>query len=99
MIIVRDIFQLEFGKAKQAIELLQQGREALQRAGYPVDRLLADMTGDFYTLVMETRVESLSAYEQALGNTRDASDWQATYERLVPLVMSGRREVFREVSE
>ncbi len=98
MIIVRDIFQLEFGKAKEAIELLTQGKDALKRGGYPVERILADVTGDYYTLVMETRLESLGEVEQALSKTRDLGDWQDVYRRFVPLVHSGRREVFREVA-
>lgn len=98
MLVIRDIFQLQFGKAKEAIELLKQGQEALKRAGYPVDRILADVTGEYYTLVMESRVESLSKFEEALGNTSDVAEWQEIYKRFVPLVRSGRREVFREIS-
>jgi hypothetical protein len=97
MIVVRDIFQLHFGKAKEAIELLTQGQESLERAGYPVDRILADVTGEYYTLVMESRLESLSQLEEGLGRTRELREWQEVYRRLVPLVRSGRREVFREV--
>ena len=98
MIIVRDIFQLEFGKAKEAIELLRQGQDALKQAGYPVDRVLADVSGEFYTLVMESRVENLGQYEEALAKTRDLGEWQEAFRRLVPLVRSGRREIYREVA-
>ena len=98
MIIIRDIFQLRFGEAKEAIPLLTQGAEALKEAGYPVDRILADVTGEYYTVVMESRVENLSQYERALASIRDLDAWQKAYRRFVPLVRSGRREVFREVS-
>lgn len=98
MIVVRDIFQLQFGKAKEAIQLLERGKDALQGTGYSVDRILADVTGEYYTLVMESRVESLSAFEEALQKSRDRNEWQEVYRRLVPLVQSGRREIFREVA-
>lgn len=98
MLIVRDIFHLQFGKAREGIELLERGREVLRGAGYSVDRILADVTGDYYTLVMETSVESLGQYEEALGSTRDLTEWQEIYKRFVPLVRSGRREVFRVVA-
>ena len=98
MIVVRDIFQLQFGKAKEAIELLKQGRKALEQAGYPVERILADVTGEYYTLVMETRVESLSEFEKGLQNAPGMTEWQEIYRSFVPLVRSGRREVFREVT-
>ncbi len=54
MILVRDIFQLHFGKAREAIEVLKKGQELLKGEGYEVGRLLADVTGDYYTLVMES---------------------------------------------
>ena len=97
MIIIRDIFQLRFGEAKEAIALLKQGAAALKEAGYPVDRILADVTGEYYTLVMESRVENLSQYEEAMAGIGDLDAWQQVYRRFVPLVRAGRREVFREV--
>jgi len=97
MIIIRDIFQLRFGEAKEAIPLLKQGAAALKEAGYPVDRILADVTGEYYTLVMESRFESLSQYERAAASIRDLDAWQRAYRGFVPLVRAGRREVFREV--
>ncbi|MFO7546912.1 MAG: hypothetical protein R6W77_15575 [Trueperaceae bacterium] len=97
MIIVRDVFKLQFGKAKEGIKLLKQGQEALKQAGYPADRVLADLTGDFYTLVLESRVESLAQYEESLATIRDIEGWQEAYGRFAPLVHSGRREIFREV--
>ena len=97
MIIIRDIFQLRFGEAKEAIALLKEGAVALKEAGYPVDRILADVTGEYYTLVMESRVENLSQYEEAMARIGDLDAWQQAYRRFVPLVRAGRREVFREV--
>lgn len=97
MIVIRDIFQLEFGKAREGIELLNEGRDALKKQGYPADRLLADVTGEYYTLVMESRVDSLADLEEALAKVSDNEAWQDVYRRFVPLVRSGRREIFREV--
>lgn len=98
MIIIRDIFQLQFGKAKEGIDLLKQGRDALKKVGYPVDRILADVTGDYYTWVMESRVEKLGKLEEALAASSQSKEWQDIYSRFVPLVRSGRREIFREVA-
>lgn len=99
MLIVRDIFHLEFGKAKEAIEVLKQGRDALSGAGYPVVRILADVTGEYYTIVMESEVESLATWEKGMEQTPDVQEWQKLYrERFVPLVRHGRREIFRVVS-
>lgn len=98
MIVVRDIFQLHFGKAKDAIKHLKRGREILAEAGYPVSRILTDVTGEYYTIVMESEVESLAAYEQGMEESQEAKAWQRLYrEDFVPLVREGRREIFRIV--
>jgi hypothetical protein len=97
MIVVRDIFQLKFGKAKEATALLKQGREALARDGYPAQRLLVDVTGDYYTLVMESTFDDLAGFESSMGAAGTSEAWQDVYKRFTPLVRSGRREVFRIV--
>ncbi len=97
MIVVRDIFQLEFGKAKEATVLLKQGRDALKRDGYPTERLLVDVTGDYYTLVMESTFDDLAAFETSMGTVSSSEAWKDVYKRFTPLVRSGRREVFRIV--
>lgn len=97
MIVVRDIFQLHFGKAREAIALFKEGRDHLTAIGYPVDRILTDVTGDYYTLVMESRFENLAAFEATMGGSPPEA-WQQVYARIVPLVRSGKREIFREVA-
>jgi hypothetical protein len=97
MIIVRDIFHLRFGSAKEAIWLLKEGQESLHRSGYPTGHLLTDVTGDFYTVVMESSFESLAAFEAGLAATTKNAEWQALFDRLKPLVRRGRREVLRVV--
>lgn len=98
MIIVRDVFHLQFGKARQATDLLRRGQAALREGGYPVDRLLTDVTGEYYTLVMESRFENLGAFETAMAQSVPSEEWQELYGQLVPLVRHGKREVFREVT-
>lgn len=97
MIVVRDIFQLQFGKARDAIAALQDGQRRLKEKGYAVNRIMTDITGEYYTLVMESTYESLAAYEESLNQAIQDKDWKDAYSRFVPLVKSGRREVFRVV--
>jgi len=97
MIVVRDIFQLHFGRAREAIALAREGRELAQGTGYHLDRILTDVAGDYYTLVLESHFDDLAAFEQALGRETQAPGWREWYDRLVPLVRQGRREIFRVV--
>ena len=56
MIVVRNVFQLKFGKAKEAVALLKEGLAIQKKALADVDlstRLLTDVTGPNYRLVLE----------------------------------------------
>lgn len=94
MILVRDVFQLQFGKMRDALALLSEMRDIERANGYDVTRVLTDLTGPYYTLVMESTFENLTQYEQGLNFT---DEWRAVYTRFVPLVLAGHREIFRVV--
>ncbi len=94
MILVRDVFRLKFGKARDAKELVKEGARIAGKTGYGAQRALMDVTGPYYTLVLESTHESLAAWEQGLKNTQAAGEWGAWYERFKPLAESGHREIF-----
>lgn len=97
MILVRNVFRLKFGKAREALALWQEGLDVRRRAGYREARVLTDLTGPFYTLVLETAYDSLSEMEREYQHSANESDWHAWYQRFVPLVESGYREVLNVV--
>jgi hypothetical protein len=96
MIVVRNVFQLEFGAAREAVLLWKQGLAIANRAGFPgtSTRLLTDLVGPFYTLVMESTHDSLSAYERAAASLMESQEWKTWYAKVVPLTAGGHREVF-----
>ncbi len=97
MILVRDIFQLKFGKAREALTIWDEGAEIMKQSGLKIDRVLTDLTGPYYTLVMETVHENLAAFESAMKAETAADQWASFYRKFVPLVESGRREIFKIV--
>jgi hypothetical protein len=97
MLIVRNIFQLRFGKAKEAIPVAKELASINQKLGGSAGRILVDAVADFYTLVFEFPVTSLSELESRTDQIMGHSEWQVCYSRLIPLVESGRREILREV--
>lgn len=97
MIIERNTFHLHFGKAREAIALWQEVKPAIQRMGYPGPLILTDLTGEFYTLVVEFAWNSLAEWESAASKTGQSQEWREWYARFVPLVHEGRREVFKIV--
>lgn len=95
MIVIRNVFQLKFGKAKEAVALVKKGVAIQKRAGASFSaRILTDVSGPFYTLVLELTVPSLAAFEAEAPRFMADKEWQANYQKLVPLVESGYREIF-----
>jgi hypothetical protein len=94
MILVRDIFQLKFGKAREALAIWKEGTKILRKNDINVSRVLTDLTGQYYTLIMESTYDSLSAFDNAMKTEVASDEWKAHYQKFVPLVESGRREIF-----
>lgn len=97
MILVRDVFQLKFGKARDAKELWKEGfKENKQLAEVP-HRILTDLTGKAYTIVLEMTFENLGQYEESLKKALSTPEWKNWYAQFVPLVESSYREIFTVV--
>jgi hypothetical protein len=97
MILVRDVFRLKFGKAKDARALMKQGAALTARAGLAPQRQLMDLVGPYYTLVLESTHASLAAWEAAHANAQLTSEWEAWYEKFKAVVDAGYREIFTVV--
>jgi len=97
MIVIRNVFRLKFGKAREAVALFKESNAIQKRVGAGADfqvRLLTDVTGAFYTVVMEITAPSLAAFEAGAPQLMGNKDWQANYQKIAALVESGYREVF-----
>ena len=100
MIVIRNVFRLQFGKAKEAVALFKESDAIQKRVGAGADfqvRLLTDVTGPFYTVVMEITAPSLAAFEAGAPQLMGNKDWQANYQKIAALVESGYREVYSVV--
>jgi hypothetical protein len=100
MIVIRNVFRLKFGKAREAVALFKESDAIQKRVGAGADfqvRLLTDVTGAFYTVVMEITAPSLAAFEAGAPQLMTNKDWQANYQKITALVESGYREVFSVV--
>ena len=94
MIVIRNVFHLKFGKAREALALMKEGVEIQRRAGATfTSRFLTDVTGPFYTLVLELTVQNLASFEAEAPRFMADKNFQANYQKFVPLVESGYREV------
>ncbi len=96
MLIVRDVFQAKYGRGDELVALLQEFDRKLGETGSPVtrSRILTDASGPFFTVVTESEVESMGAWEESF-RTMIREPWvQEWFGRMVPLVESGSREFY-----
>jgi len=96
MILVRDVFKLKFGAAREALAAFKEIGEVARNAGFRSDsfRVLTDLVGSYYTLVLESTHPSLSDYEQMGRSTMSNESWRNAYQKFTPHVESGYREIF-----
>jgi hypothetical protein len=99
MIVVRNVFRLKFGKAREAQQLMKENLDVMGRFGFRRDRsrVLTDVVGNFYTLVLENTFESLREWEDTAPRLMNEPAWREGYQKMLPLVESGYREVLQVV--
>ncbi|MGH7498717.1 MAG: hypothetical protein ACREL3_07690 [Gemmatimonadales bacterium] len=100
MIVVRNVFRLKFGMAREGVAAWKEGLGIAERAGLArgTARLLTDMAGpDFYTLVVEMSHDSLGDMERSARTLMDNADWKKWYPRFSALAEGGHREIFSVV--
>ena len=97
MIVVRNVFRLKFGMAREALALMKENRAIEKRVMSGLEyssRVLTDVTGPFYTLVLELTVPNLATFESNAPRLFGDKEFQANSQKMNALVESGYREVF-----
>ncbi|RXK60808.1 hypothetical protein ESA94_10125 [Lacibacter luteus] len=97
MFIVREIFHLQFGRYREAKQLLDEAMEKHLLSQPSGSRVLTDFTGEGYRLVLELPFETLAAYESELKKELNAAAWSEWYNRFKPLVRSSEREIMKRI--
>lgn len=93
MIVVRDVFQLKFGKAKQALNLLKPMVEKMNEQNIGKYRLLSDLVGNYYTFVLEGTFENMENY-QKLREQLPENEWREFYNQFTEIVDKGYRDMW-----
>ena len=99
MILVRDVFEIEFGRAREAVEAWREGLALAEEIseGKLKGRLLTDLVGPYYTLVVEFPFPSLAAWEESAKKLMGDPAWRTWYPKVVRLAHGGHREIFNIV--
>ncbi|MBK9109712.1 MAG: hypothetical protein IPM92_15400 [Saprospiraceae bacterium] len=97
MYVIRDTFRLKFGMFKEAAASM---RSAAQSGVFnPADfKMYADFTGDSYRLILESRFDTLSEYENRMLGEMQKQSWKDWYQQFKPNIESSHREILRELN-
>ncbi len=101
MVVARQVFQAEYGRGDELVALCKELNERLRDEGgeaAPRFRVLTDVSGPFFTVVTETEVESLAAWETGFRKAMARPWMEEWFGRMAPLVESGSREFYAVVA-
>ena len=99
MYIVREIFQLQFGRHKEAKALIDKGLKSGVMTPPAGSRILTDFTGEGYRLILESPFRSLGDYEAELKKEMSSAGWSEWYEQFKGLIRNSEREILKQIGE
>lgn len=95
MIVVRGVFQAKYGRGDELVQLFKEVHEMWPEGRN--HRILTDLSGPFFTVVSEAGYDNFSAWETSAQKIFGDARFAALFERMMPLVESGRREFYNLV--
>ncbi len=93
MILVRNVFQAKYGRGDELVQLIKDGQAIPAKHGMGRQRILTDIAGRFFTVVMEIELEDLADYERSREAFGDP-EFGPWFQGMMELVDSGSREFF-----
>jgi hypothetical protein len=97
MIVVRNTFQLKFGKAKDVQALWKEAREKKIMPDSGNVRGLVDVTGPAYTFVLESTHKDLGEWENSMSGGMSNPESREWYSRFMPLCEGSHRDIYKVV--
>jgi len=96
MLLVREVVHCKPGKVGEMLKRFRELAKVMERLGHTPFRLCTDVSGEqFWTLVAESEVESLEAFNAAVNAVMADPDAQNAMAAYHDLVVSGRREIYK----
>ncbi len=92
MYIIRETF---IAKPGMASALAKKFAEAFAEMPESKSRILTDSISDFNQVVIETEIESLTAYEKRMKEYEQPSDMREKMKNYHELFLTGKREIFK----
>lgn len=93
MMLVRTVFQVKFGHMDPVLAIVKEAMANDPDVGSST-RVLTDATGQMFTLVFESKVESIDAHMAMLQASFEDPEAAASMGRMMEHIESGHREFY-----
>lgn len=95
MYVERNEFHLKFGASKAALDLWKPYLQHVHLDDPTIHvRVLTDVSGNSYTLVVEQRHETFTDAEPSKCRLIQRNDWKEFYQKFIPLCESSVRNYY-----
>lgn len=96
MFVERNVFHLKFGTSKQAITLWKEYLKKAHALNNDIHaRLLTDLTGRGYSIVLELSYDHYSALEPSKCLLTQQEGWKEFYQQFIPLCDHSERTQYK----
>jgi hypothetical protein len=96
MYLERNVFHLKFGASKDAVPMWKEYLKKVRLRDDQVRaRLLTDVSGPAYTLVLELTYQTFAEAEPSVCRLTNQPDWKEFYQKFIPLCEHAERTYYR----
>jgi hypothetical protein len=96
MYVIRDVFRCKPGKATAVAQKFQKTIASMKDLdGFHNPRILIDVVAGYWTVVLESDVESLEKFEKHMAAFASRPDVRESLAGYMDMVDGGHREIFR----
>ena len=100
MYVERNEFQLKFGASKEALPMWRGYLDKVKARDKSIHaRLLTDVSGPAYTMVLEIYYSSFAEAEPSQCRLTHQTDWKEFYDRFIPLCERSSRTYYKLQTE
>lgn len=94
MIVDRTVLNCKWGKGDEVVEAFKAVFAMPQPEGSTGGRILTDLSGEFFRVVLETQFENLAAWERWRATMFTSPEFGELFGRTADLIVSGTQEFY-----
>ena len=95
MYLIRECFQTKPGKAKELVKMFKAAVPHFEKTeGGKNYRVMTDITGNYWTVVMDLEVDEIGAFITGLRQSTASPELKEILKGYTDLIVSGSRSIF-----